>query len=152
MREADLKALIERADKSGFLYLKKKLDHNSYIELKKITDSKHYNFVSYDRIPGRLYPENALAAQLIGYMGDAGTGLAGIEYSMQNVLEPEEGGTAAQGRNVYLTIDANLQYKLEQIARDTMQSTQAESMMLVAADANNGEILSYISLPSVNLF
>ncbi len=151
MREADLKALIERADKSGFLYLKKKLDHNSYIELKKITDSKHYNFVSYDRIPGRLYPENALAAQLIGYMGDAGTGLAGIEYSMQNVLEPAEGGTAAQGRNVYLTIDANLQYKLEQIARDAMQSTQAESMMLVAADANNGEILSYISLPSVNL-
>ena len=32
-----------------------------------------------------------------------------------------------------------------------MTSTNAESLMLIAADSQNGEILSYISLPSANL-
>ena len=49
------------------------------------------------------------------------------------------------------SFNANLQYKLEEIARDTMKTTQAESMMLLASDVTSGEILSYISLPSVNL-
>ena len=154
MTEADLKRIITGADNSNFVYLKKKVDHNTYLELKKITDAKNYNFVNYDRIPGRVYPENALASQLIGYMGDAGKGLAGIEYSMQDVLEPvfKNGASVPeQGKSVYLTIDANLQYKLEQIARSAMKNTQAESMILIAAGANTGEILSYISLPSVNL-
>ena len=56
-----------------------------------------------------------------------------------------------QGKNIHLTLDTNLQYKLEQIAHETMESTHAESIMLIAADSKNGEILSYISLPSANL-
>ena len=44
-----------------------------------------------------------------------------------------------------------MQYKLEEIAHQTMNTTQAESMMLLASDAKTGEILSYISLPSANL-
>ncbi len=154
MTEADEKNIITGADNSSFVYLKKKIDPNTYLELKKVTDGKNYNFVNYDRIPGRVYPENALASQLIGYMGDDGKGLAGIEYSMQDILEPvfkNDGSSAEQGKSVYLTIDANLQYKLEDIARNAMAATQAESMILVAANANTGEILSYISLPSANL-
>ena len=50
-----------------------------------------------------------------------------------------------------LTIDAGLQYKLEQIAKQSMESTKAESIMLIAAEAKSGEILSYISLPAPNL-
>ena len=154
MTEADERNIITGSDNSGFVYLKKKIDNNTYVELKKITDSKNYNFVNYDRIPGRVYPENALASQLIGYMGDDGKGLAGIEYSMQDILAPafkNDGTPPEHGKSVYLTIDANLQYKLEEIARNAMSTTQAESVILVAANANTGEILSYISLPSANL-
>lgn len=146
--------ILEQNKKSNFVYIKKKINQTVCTELKKITDDKNYNFVSYDKIPGRVYPENNLAAQLIGYMGDDGKGLAGIEYSMESFLQPEpkeDSFKIEHGKNVYLTIDANLQYKLEDIARDTMKTTQAESMMLIATDAKNGEILSYISLPSVNL-
>lgn len=146
---------IQNAKNANFIYIKKKISQEQYDELIKIIDeNNYYNFTRFDKIPGRLYPENSLASQLIGYMGDDGTGLSGIEYSKQNILSPEPNPDATgtiHGSNVYLTIDSGLQYKLEKIAKQSMEETQAESLMLIAADAKNGEILSYISLPSANL-
>jgi len=138
----------------NFVYIKKKVNQTIYQELKELTDTYHYNFVSYEKIPGRNYPNHALASQLIGYMGDDGYGLAGIEFSQQNILQPkivENPEEQQQGKNVFLSIDANLQYKLEQIAYKTMNETQAESMMLIAADCTTGEVLSYVSLPEADL-
>ncbi|MBQ0004039.1 MAG: transpeptidase family protein [Treponema sp.] len=137
-----------------FIYIRKKLDQVTYEELRQIVKSKKYNFARFDKIPGRVYPENELASQLIGYMGDDGTGLAGIEYSMQRYLSPSpktNGEKIEQGKNIYLTIDANLQYKLEKIAKEALETTQGANLMLLAANAKNGEILSYVSLPSINL-
>ena len=140
---------------SRFAYIKKKMPLTVYEAAKKITDQKQWRAaVSYDKIPGRIYPENTLASQLIGYMGDDGKGLAGIEYSMQPILQPQAkpGETKPeQGKNVYLTIDANLQYKLEKIAREALENTQGANLMLLAAYAKTGEILSYLSLPEANL-
>ena len=163
----------------SFVYLKKKIDQSSYEQIKQMTDEKGYNFVSYEQVAGRNYPNHSLASQLIGFMGDDGNGLAGIEFSMQEILSPKESDDTQKtplqkeaesqngdsqkndetqddlenlrGRNIYLTIDANLQYKLEQIAQKTMQETQAEAMMLIAADSQTGEVLSYISYPSADL-
>ena len=138
----------------SFVYLKKKISQTMYEPLKQLADEKGYNFVSFEKIPGRNYPNHSLASQIIGYMGDDGKGLAGIEFSEQLNLSPsgkDENGLPIQGRNVFLSIDANLQFKLEQIARKTMDETHAESMMLIAADCKSGEILSYISLPSADL-
>ena len=138
----------------SFVYLRKKISQSMYEQLKQLTDEKGYNFVSYEKIPGRNYPNHALASQLIGYMGDDGKGLAGMEFARQSVLAPDnskEGDENLQGRNIFLSIDANLQYKLEQIAHKTMNDTHAESMMLLAADCKTGELLSYISLPSADL-
>jgi len=159
MSEEEILEMIDDARKSRnprFFYLKKKMPLATYEEVKKITDEKKYHtFVSYDRIPGRIYPENTLASQLIGYMGDDGRGLAGIEYSMQQYLSPEpkilQNGKPEQGKNVYLTIDANLQYKLELIAREALEETQGTNLMLLAAYAKTGEILAYLSLPEANL-
>lgn len=146
---------IEENKISSFIYIKKKITQDQYEELVKVISENGYsNFSRFDRIPGRIYPENNLASQLIGYMGNDGVGLSGIEYSEQSVLSPEPDMTSTgtiHGDNVYLTIDAGLQYKLQKIALDALNSTQAESIILIASDANNGEILSYISLPSANL-
>ena len=152
MEEEEVLSLLDT--NKSFVYLKKKISQTMYEPLKELTDEHGYNFVSYEKIPGRSYPNHALASQLIGYMGDDGRGLAGIEFSQQSILSPsekDENGEPMQGRNVFLSIDANLQYKLEKIAQKTMDETKAESMMLIAADCNNGEILSYISLPSADL-
>ena len=75
-------------------YLKKRLDITSYDTLQNIIKKNDLTGVRFDKIPGRIYPENDLAAQLIGFMGDSGDGLAGVEYSMQAELEPKYGATA----------------------------------------------------------
>ncbi len=138
----------------SFVYLRKKVTPTMFSDVKKITTENGYNFVSFEKIPGRNYPNHALASQLIGYMGDDGKGLAGIEFSQQEILQPQAMAgdeEPPQSKNIFLSIDANLQYKLEQIAGKTMKNTGAECMMLIAADSRTGEILSYISLPSADL-
>lgn len=154
--EQAVAATVANASNAHFVYIKKKIDQNTCDALyEACRNNGFFAAARFDRIPGRVYPEGALASQLIGYMGDSGTGLAGIEYSMQDTLSPKVVAdflpADLQGKNVYLTIDANLQFKLEKVAREAMTTTQAESLMLVAAEAKTGEILSYISLPAVNL-
>ena len=147
--------LFEKVDRRrDYVILKKKASQAEYEDISTRTKECGYNYVNFEKLPGRVYPNGALASQLIGYMGDEGVGLAGIEFSQQNILSPEIDKTLEtpeQGKNIYLTIDSNLQYKLEQIAYKTMDETQAESMMLLAADSRTGEILTYISLPSADL-
>lgn len=144
---------------ADFVYLKKRITETEYDQVKYALNSKELGGVSFDEVIGRVYPENSLASQVIGFMGDEGKGLSGIEYSMQSVLAPDVQTideayytpSSGKGKNVYLTIDGNLQYKLEKIANDAMSTTNAESLMLIAAKAKTGEILSYISLPAADL-
>ncbi len=152
LSEDELLSKIE--NKQEYVILKKKASQAEYDDIYAKIRECNYNYVNFEKLPGRVYPNGALASQLIGYMGDEGVGLAGIEFSQQGVLSPEIDKSLEspeQGKNIYLSIDANLQYKLEQIAYKTMENTQAESMMLLAADSRTGEILSYISLPAANL-
>ena len=152
--EAVILSLLGKSENSSFVYLKKQIDSNTYDELRRVCARNGLSsVVKFDRLQGRVYPENELASQLIGFVGKDGQGLAGIEYSMKDVLFPPqpEGGETVQGKNIYLTIDANLQSNLEKIANEAMETTQAESLMLIAAEARTGEVLSYISLPSANL-
>lgn len=144
--------------KSDFVYLKKKLDETAHDNISAAISKNELKGLRFDTIAGRIYPENALASHVIGFMGDGGVGLSGIEYVYQDNLAPKKllsDSAASQidtrGQNVYLTLDANLQYKLEQISQEAMETTGAESLMLLAEEAKTGRILSYISLPSPDL-
>ncbi|WP_407425116.1 penicillin-binding protein [Treponema sp.] len=152
--DASILATLEKSENAAFIYLKKKIDADTYEELRKVCAHNGFSAaVKFDKLSGRVYPENELASQLIGFVGYKGQGLAGIEYSMESTLFPpqKDDEIPVQGKTIYLTIDANLQSNLEKIANEAMITTQAESMMLIAAEAKTGEILSYISLPSANL-
>ncbi len=143
---------IKNASKD-FIYLKKRINQAEHDEIQNAVQSYELYGLRMEKTVSRNYPENSLAAQLIGFMGDDGEGLSGIELQCQKILAPPEDITKVNtyGNNVLLTIDSNLQFKLEQIAGAAMEDTQAESMMLIAAEAKTGEILSYISLPAPNL-
>ena len=153
--ETRLISIISSSRNSQYILLKKKADQELYEQLKDITEKNgYYSAVRFDPVPGRIYPENNLASQVIGYMGVDGEGLSGIEKSHQQILSPAANPQAPldiKGQNIFLTIDANLQFKLEKIARNALETTQASSLMLIAAEAKTGEILSYISLPAANL-
>ncbi len=150
--EAELQDKLAR--KREYVILKKKATQTEYEDIKEKASENGFIFVNYEKLPGRIYPNYALASSLIGYMGDEGNGLAGIEFSQQSLLYPEIDKSLEvpeQGKNIFLSIDSNLQYKLEKIAYKTMDDTQAECMMMLAVDSKTGEILSYISLPAADL-
>ena len=153
--EVSESALLDKIQnaKSNFLYLKKRLSENEKEILKDAIKEYGLKGLRFEPVPNRIYPENTLASTVIGYLGDDGKGLAGAEYSMQNILFPPEGtaGAGEKGYTVFLTIDASIQYMLQKIAEQTMDSTKAEAVIFLATDAKTGEILAYVNEPSADL-
>jgi cell division protein FtsI (penicillin-binding protein 3) len=125
---------------SDFIYLKKQVDQSTIREIENLQAGKRIQGVGIEPILGRIYPEKRLAGQIIGFVGDDNSGLAGIEYAM-------EGELAGSGSQVVLTIDTNIQYILEDIAYRTMTENNAEAVMFMAMDPRTGEILGSASLP-----
>ena len=148
-------ALLDKIQnsKSDFLYLKKKLSENEKEIVRDAIREYGLKGLRLEAVSNRIYPENDLASTIIGYLGDDGKGLAGVEYSMQNILSPPEQSAGADGNGytVFLTIDASIQYMLQKIAEQTMKTTQAEAVIFLAADAKTGEILAYVNEPSADL-
>jgi cell division protein FtsI (penicillin-binding protein 3) len=135
----DIRERIEISS-SDFIYLKKQVDQSTIREIELLRTNKRIRGVGIEPILGRIYPEKRLAGQIIGFVGDDNTGLAGIEHAMEADL-------AGSGSQVVLTIDTNIQYILESIARKTMTENSAEAVMLLAMDPRTGEILGSASFP-----
>lgn len=95
---------------------------------------------------GRSYPERESLAPVIGFVGDDGRGLTGVEYTMDSWLRPD--GTDGYGNQVFLTVDMNIQYESERLARNALETYNADSVMLLTMDARTGDLLGYASLPS----
>jgi cell division protein FtsI (penicillin-binding protein 3) len=151
--EQELLARLNESD-SDFFYLKKKISEGEKTAIAEVIKTGHLHGIRLEAIMSRTYPENSLASHVIGFLGDDGQGLTGVEYSFQDSLSPsvsEKTGTTPAAYNVMLTIDGNIQYELEKIAQTTMNDTQAEAVMMIAADSRTGEILAYISEPAANL-
>jgi cell division protein FtsI (penicillin-binding protein 3) len=142
---------------SDFIYLKKQVDQST---LRIIEDAKAAGSlpgIHIEPIVGRIYPEQELAGQIIGFVGADNRGLAGIEYAFDRVLAGEaldEAGVEQNGNRlgsqVVLTLDITVQHILEDIARRTMIENQAEAVMLLAMDPRSGDILGSASLPGFN--
>ena len=156
MNPVVIQNIISSSQNPRYVALKKKLTEQEHDRLSALIEENGYKkFCRFDQIPGRVYPLNDLASQLIGYMGIEGKGLSGMEYQLQDILVPEvhadDESPIIYGKNVYLTINSDLQHKMEIIAKKSMAETQAENFMLIAMDVKSGEILSYISLPEADL-
>jgi len=98
-------------------------------------------------VPFRVYPEKNLASQIIGFMGSSYDPLEGVEIALNKELSGNE-NPDGRGSTVVLTIDANVQHILETVAASTLQETHAETVMFLAMDPRNGEILGSAVLPN----
>lgn len=137
-----------------FFYLKKKISEGEKTAIERVMKDSSLRGIWLEPVMSRTYPENQLASHVVGFLGDDGRGLTGAEYTFQDTLSPPGLATDKDRHpeyNVMLSIDGNIQYELEKIGQETMESTKAEAVMMVAADAKTGEILAYVSEPSANL-
>ncbi|GHV84264.1 hypothetical protein AGMMS50212_16040 [Spirochaetia bacterium] len=155
MSETEIKEKIELSG-SDFIYLKKQVDQAMVREIKNKIDDGLLVGINIEPVMGRIYPEQELAAQIIGFAGDDNSGLAGIEYAFDEELRAKPGDKQGgiQGNNVVLTIDNNIQYILEEIAEKVLKENEAESVMLMAMAPRTGDILGQAVKPGFdpNLF
>jgi len=137
MSAEDIYNLISRAN--GSFLLKRQVSLSALEMIKD--EQKNGRLRGVTTVPAaiRNYPEKTLAAQIIGFTGSDNNGLEGVEYAFNKEL--------SGGGNVVLTIDTNIQYILEKVAGSTLNETHAESVMFLAMDPRNGEILGSAVLP-----
>lgn len=145
MRADELQQKI-RDSNSNFVYLAKRLDVDTVKPLQEKLDQGQLSGFVLEEINGRIYPEGRLASHLIGFTGEGNRGLEGIEYKYDKELSGPQ-GNEARGDDIYLTIDARLQYSLENIAHKAIDLNKAESLFIMVMDVNSGEVLSYVQMP-----
>jgi cell division protein FtsI (penicillin-binding protein 3) len=115
----------------------------------------------------RFYPDNEIAAQMLGYVGVDDNGLGGLEQKFEAQLHGAPGrmytavdarsrvlGSTerepAPGRNLVLTIDENIQFRAERALDHAMERTQAENGTVVVQDVHTGQILALAVRPTFN--
>jgi len=135
-----------RDSSQNFVYLAKRLDIDTVKPLLSQADKGQLAGFLIEEISGRIYPEGRLASHLIGFTGEGNRGLEGVEYKYDTELSGA-GSENVRGSDIYLTIDAHLQYALEQTARKAFNENHAESLFLMAMDVNTGEVLAYVQMP-----
>lgn len=120
----------------------------------------------------RYYPKGNFMSYTLGYAlaDDDGNieGKMGLELYYDNILKGEDGyvtyqkdlrgykisGTkeyrqeATQGKDIYLTIDSNVQFFIEQALRSAKESYNYEWFTMVVMNAKTGEIIGMSSNPN----
>jgi cell division protein FtsI (penicillin-binding protein 3) len=115
----------------------------------------------------RFYPNNDLAAQVLGYVGMDDSGLGGLEQKFDDEMHGEPGHmlTAVDakrhvlgseesqpmpGENLVLSIDANIQYMAERALDAQMEKMKAAHGTVVVQDPHTGQILALAIAPRFN--
>lgn len=144
-----------------------------------ITYSRVYNYPGYASHilgrTGRIYEEDWEYYNSLGYEMNAIVGVDGCEYAFEEYLrgvdgimivtEDKKGNVidrrietpAIAGKDVYLTIDINLQIAAEDGLRDNIEyvnmtyGAEAEAGAAIALDPHNGGVLAIASYPTYDL-
>ena len=113
----------------------------------------------------RRYPQGTVAAHVLGFAGVDNRGLAGVERSLdrelvglegrQTIVKDATGRTIdvvealpeQAGRDVYLTLDHNLQANAEEVLAATVQRWRARSATAVVLDPLSGDVLAMAVAP-----
>ncbi|WP_379131529.1 penicillin-binding transpeptidase domain-containing protein [Paenibacillus sp. sgz500958] len=118
----------------------------------------------------RYYPNDTLAAHILGYTDRDGVAVAGLEALFDEKLKGVNGELDYQsdgkgyklpdanetykpvvnGDNLKLTIDRTIQYYIEKAMQKAYAEYQPVSMTVIAADPNTMEILGLANMPTFN--
>src|SRR6266705_1442100 len=117
--------------------------------------------------PKRFYPNDSLAAHVLGFVGTDEVGLGGVEQFYNDRIRGESGKlyleTDAQrrafesyevqprpGQTVVLTIDQTVQYRTEQALFAAVERSHAKSGTAIVMDLHTGEILALANAPTLD--
>lgn len=174
----------EKAD-SRYIVLKKKAAYEEiqpFVEIQEAKDEKgntqnpNVKGVWFEKEYQREYPHGALASSVVGFTASGNVGVNGLENSYNDVLNGVNGREygylnsdnnfektikqAANGNNIVMTIDSNIQSVVEQkIAEFNEAYTNAfregdagaTHIGVVIMNPNNGDVLAMANYPNYDL-
>ena len=117
------------------------------------------------REPKRYYPNDSLAAHVLGFVGTDEIGLGGVEQYYNEKIRGEAGKVYLEidrerrpfesyevqphpGQTVVLTIDQVIQYRTEQALNAAVERAHAKSGTAIVMDPHTGEILALANAPT----
>ncbi len=132
----DFSEVKKRIDRGKFFYFEKKISEENYEKLMQLGDK---SIEPRDNLI-RIYPQKNLFSHIIGQIDDNNNGISGLEKSLDSQLKNIQ-------KPIQLTVDKDIQYLIrdELIKFNEIFSTKGSAAILM--DAENGEILSLVSLP-----
>lgn len=156
-----------------------KIDKNKFFIWiqRKVSDDVYQKLKAY-KLPGigfikeskRFYPNQSLAAHLIGFAGMDNNGLDGLERDYDKYLKGKEGHSVilrdarqrqlmlekdyiapVEGLDVVLTIDETIQFIAERALDNMYRKYNAKGASIIVMDPRTGEILAFANRPTYNL-
>ena len=124
--------------KKNFIWIKRNI---SPIEYQNIINLGEINIKSHKEFK-RIYPFKNIPSHIIGYVDIDQKGQSGIERYFDNEL--------SISKNIYTSLDINLQQAVRENLMKTIKFYNAESGLAVVMDIETGQILSSVSLPDYN--
>ncbi len=156
------------ADNPESLYapLAKSIDVDQYREI----DALDVPWLYAKKHPARLYPNGAVAGNVVGFVGSDRTPLAGVELYMDSCLQSQNGVQAYQrgkdgvaipgsmrtvepaqnGGTVKLTIDSDLQWYAQQRLAEQVEATHGTWGIVTVMEAATGKLRAVAEYPSVD--
>ena len=160
--------------------IKKRVEKNSSIERIKTNVDKQtgdkireYDLagVKVDEDYKRNYPYGNLASKVLGFTGSDNHGIVGLEVKYESILKGTDGQILTMtdargvelsdngegrkepvsGKNLILSLDANLQEYAQQAAYQALEQKQADSVSIILMRPGNGEILAMVNVPEYDL-
>jgi cell division protein FtsI (penicillin-binding protein 3) len=150
-----------------FVWVKRQLTERQKSELES-WDIAGLGFIEE---PKRVYPNGSLMSQVLGLVGSEGNGLDGLELQydkylrgqIKQVLLPRDARgrpllpdgrsltEVPDGADIQLTIDHEVQFKLERELQSVVERFSANSAVGMVVDAQTSEILAMANVPTADL-
>lgn len=160
-------ALVEKAqkNKNTFLYLKKQITPDEYSRI-----SAYYGkdpAIVLDKNYKRYYPYGSLISSTIGVTGEDNQGLSGLEFQYDKYLAGIDGKSSywitgnlpgvplidekvkepVQGNSLFLSIDINIQFFVQQKMKGANSEYSAERSTCIVMNPKNNSVLAMVSVP-----
>ena len=161
-------------------YVRKRVEKYSSIERIKSNVEKEkgdairaYNLegVKVDEDYKRYYPYGSIASKVLGFTGGDNQGIIGLEVKYEEYLKGQEGTiltiTDARGveideageervepiagNDLYISLDMNIQSYATQLAKQVMETKQAERVSVLVMNPQNGEMMAMVDVPEFDL-
>ncbi|MBP5199061.1 MAG: PASTA domain-containing protein [Schwartzia sp.] len=157
----------------GYVRVKRFLTTDEVAAVKELIRTEGYNCLGFEDEPKRYYPNEELAANILGFVGTDDVGLDGIEQAYDELIKGTVAETFVQMDNsselpildsvfarrwqrknqcktVQLTIDSTVQFMVEEVLDEALAETQPLSVTALVMKPKTGEVLAMASRPSYN--